>query len=97
MTKLEQILILLTCLLIMATAAIQRDGKGKALRLHLAYTPHGAPYYKEATEVYECEIMYAHQFSRDGFRNDVPKKLYEDFPPGIHSMYIGEVVGAWKK
>lgn len=75
-----------------------RDGdKGKALGLHLAYTSHGAPYYKGATEVYECEIMYGHQFSRNGFRNDVPKKLYEDFPPGIHSMYIGEVTGAWKK
>lgn len=74
------------------------DGdKGKALGLHVAYTPHGAPYYKEATEVYECEIMYAQQFIRDGFRNDVTQKLYADFPPGIHSMYIGEVTGAWKK
>lgn len=75
-----------------------RDGdKGKALGLHVAYTPHGTPYYTEATEVYECEIMYSHQFSRDGFRNDVPKKLYSDFPPGIHSMYIGEVIAAWRK
>ena len=28
---------------------------------------------------------------------DVPKNLYANFPAGIHYMYIGEVVNAWKK
>jgi len=23
--------------------------------------------------------------------------VYSNFPAGIHSMYIGEVVGVWKK
>ena len=32
----------------------------------------------------------------DGY-GDIPKKMYENFPAGIHSMYIGEVVNAWKK
>ena len=33
-----------------------RDGnKEEALGLHVAYTEHGAPYYLEASEVYECE------------------------------------------
>ena len=31
----------------------------------------------------------------DGY-GDIPKKMYENFPAGIHSMYIGEVVNAWK-
>jgi flavin reductase (DIM6/NTAB) family NADH-FMN oxidoreductase RutF len=75
-----------------------RDGdKGKALGLHVAYTQHGTPYYTEASSVMECEIMYGKQFDEKAFRNDVPKKLYSNFPAGIHSMYIGEVVGAWKK
>lgn len=75
-----------------------RDGdKTKALGLHVAYTKNGTPYYTEATEVYECEIMYGAPFSRDGFRNNVPEEMYKNFPAGIHSMYFGEIVGAWKK
>ena len=75
-----------------------RDGdKAKALGLHVAYTKHGAPYFTEATTVYECEIMYGQKLEESAFRNDVPRKLYSNFPAGIHSMYIGEIVGAWKK
>jgi len=29
--------------------------------------------------------------------DDAPKKMYANFPAGIHSMYIGEVINAWKK
>ncbi|NLV53456.1 MAG: flavin reductase family protein [Bacteroidales bacterium] len=75
-----------------------RDGdKAKALGLHVAYTKNGTPYYKEATSVIECEIMYAEDMKESGFRNDVPKRLYMNFSAGIHTMYIGEVVGAWRK
>ena len=75
-----------------------RDGdKAKALGLHVAYTKNGTPYFKEADAVIECEVMYAAPFEEKNFRNDVPKKTYSNFPAGIHSMYIGEVVGAWKK
>lgn len=75
-----------------------RDGdKAKALGLHVAYTKNGAPYFKEADAVIECEMMYAAPFEEKNFRNDVPKKTYSNFPAGIHSMYIGEVVGVWKK
>lgn len=75
-----------------------RDGdKTRALGLHVAYTPHGAPYYKEATEVYECELMYAAPFDPAGFRNEVPRRLYADFPPGLHSQYIGRITGAWRR
>lgn len=75
-----------------------RDGdKAKALGLHVAYTKNGTPYFKEADAVIECEVMYAAPFEEKNFRNDVPKKTYSNFPAGIHSMYVGEVVGAWKK
>lgn len=75
-----------------------RDGdKAKALGLHVAYTKNGTPYYTEATTVIECEIMYADDMKESSFRNDVPKRQYQNFPAGIHTMYIGEVVGAWKK
>lgn len=75
-----------------------RDGdKAKALGLHTAYTANGTPYYTEADLVIECRTMYAAPFDPKGFRSDVPRRLYENFPAGIHTMYIGEVVGAWQK
>ena len=75
-----------------------RDGdKAKALGLNVAYTKNGTPYFKEVDAVIECEVMYAAPFEEKNFRNDVPKKTYSNFPAGIHSMYIGEVVGVWKK
>ena len=75
-----------------------RDGdKAEALGLHIAYTANGTPYYTEANMVFECKIMYAAPFDSNGFKSDVPKNMYSHFPAGIHSMYIGEVVNAWKK
>ena len=75
-----------------------RDGdKAQALGLHTAYTTNGTPYYTEATMVIECKIMYAAPFDPQYFKSDAPKKMYANFPAGIHSMYIGEVINAWKK
>ncbi len=75
-----------------------RDGdKAQALGLHTAYTANGTPYYTEATMVIECKIMYAAPFDPQYFKSDVPKQMYAHFPAGIHYMYIGEVVNAWKK
>ena len=31
------------------------------------------------------------------FRNDTPRKLYANFKAGIHTVYIAEIVGAWRK
>ena len=74
-----------------------RDGdKAKALGLHTAFTPNGTPYYIEASMIIECKMMYAAPFDRKGFK-EVPEKMYSNFPAGIHTMYIGEVVNAWKK
>ncbi len=74
-----------------------RDGdKAQALGLHTAYTANGTPYYTEATMVIECKIMYAAPLDPQHFKSDVPKKVYGN-PASVHSMYIGEVVNAWKK
>lgn len=75
-----------------------RDGdKAQALGLHTAYTANGTPYYTEATMVIECKIMYAAPFDPQYFKSDAPRRMYSNFPAGIHTMYIGEVVNAWKK
>ena len=75
-----------------------RDGdKAQALGLHTAYTANGTPYYTEAAMVIECKIMYAAPFDPQYFKSDAPKKMYANFPAGIHSMYIGEVINAWKR
>ena len=74
-----------------------RDGdKAQALGLHTAYTANGTPYYTEATMVIECKIMFAAPLDPQHFKSGVPKKVYGN-PAGVHSMYIGEVVNAWKK
>ena len=75
-----------------------RDGdKAAALNLHVAYTEHGTPYYEEASMVIECETMTAwHQTEKD-FRNNTPKEWYSNFDAGIHTIYIGEIIGAWKR
>ena len=75
-----------------------RDGdKTQALGLHTSYTANGTPYYTEAAMVIECKIMYAAPFDPQYFKSDAPKRMYANFPAGIHSMYIGEVINAWKK
>ncbi len=71
--------------------------KAAALGLHVAYTDNGTPYFTEADMVIECEIMYGEQLDEKGFRNEVPEKMYSNFPAGIHSMYMGQVVSALKK
>lgn len=71
--------------------------KAAALGLHMAYTEHGTPYYTEASMVIECETMTAWHQSENDFRNDTPKKWYADFSAGVHTVYVGEVIGAWKK
>lgn len=74
-----------------------RDGdKAEALGLHVAYTENGAPYYEEAKEVFECEIIYRDQFDATGFE-ELPRKRYEDFPAGIHHVYIGKILSAKRR
>ena len=81
----------------MGTKSGRDEDKAAALGLHTAYTANGTPYYTEAEMVIECKIMYAAPFEAQDFKSDVPERMYAHFPAGIHSMYIGEVVNAWKK
>ena len=81
----------------MGTKSGRDEDKAQALGLHTAYTENGTPYYTEAAMVIECKIMYAVAFDPQYFKSDAPKRMYANFPAGIHSMYIGEVVNAWKK
>ena len=81
----------------MGTKSGRDEDKAAALGLHTAYTANGTPYYTEAEMVIECKIMYAAPFEPQHFKSDVPERMYAHFPAGIHSMYIGEVVNAWKK
>lgn len=75
-----------------------RNGdKAAALGLHTAYTPDGTPYYQEAKLVIECEIMTSWHQNASDFRNNTPKDWYAYFDAGIHTIYIGEVIGAWKR
>lgn len=75
-----------------------RDGdKAAALGLHVAYTKNGTPYFKEAKSIIECEIMTVFHQTRDDFRNGTPREAYKNFAPGIHAVYIAEVIGAWVK
>lgn len=81
----------------MGTKSGRDEDKAAALGLHTAYTANGTPYFTEAEMVIECKIMYAAPFEPQYFKSDVPERMYAHFPAGIHSMYIGEVVNAWKK
>lgn len=81
----------------MGTKSGRDEDKAAALGLHTAYTANGTPYYTEAEMVIECKIMYAAPFEAQYFKSGVPERMYAHFPAGIHSMYIGEVVNAWKK
>lgn len=81
----------------MGTKSGRDEDKAAALGLHTAYTANGTPYYTEAEMVIECKIMYAAPFEPQYFKSDVPERMYAHSPAGIHSMYIGEVVNAWKK
>lgn len=74
-----------------------RDGdKVAALGLHTLYTENGTPYFEEASEVYECEMIYHAPFDEKGF-GDVPREWYKNRNMGIHSMYMGKIVKAMKK
>lgn len=80
----------------MGTHSGRDVNKEKELGLHVAYTEKGTPYYLEAREVYECEVIYRDPFREEGF-GDIPKKRYENFPAGIHHQYIGRIVSARRR
>lgn len=81
----------------MGTRSGRDSDKAADLGLHTLYTDNGTPYYAEASVVIECELMFADELGRDGFKNGTPTQFYANFPAGLHSMYVGQVVSALKK
>ena len=60
------------------------------------------PYSREALQLMTnrediCLILWSGCYDEKMIKSDAPKQMYADFPAGIHSMYIGEVVNSWKK
>jgi len=75
-----------------------RDGdKAAALGLHVAYTDNGTPYYEEAALVLECELAAEYNIDPKRFRNDTPAKWYEGFTAGYHTVFVGQVINAWRR
>ena len=72
------------------------EDKVKALGLTTLFTANGTPYFAEAQEVYECEMIYHSPLDPKGF-GEMPAKFYANFPAGIHSMYMGKIVRVLKK
>ena len=80
----------------MGTHTGREEDKAAALGLHTLYTDNGTPYYEEASLVLECEIIYKAPFEKEGMCEKA-RNFYENFSAGVHHMYIGNIVNAWKK
>ncbi len=73
------------------------EDKAKALGLHTQYTEHGAPYYQEAYEVYECELIYKAPFDMNNMIGP-GKEFYSNRPnTKVHHMYIGRILSAKRR
>ncbi|MBR4802898.1 MAG: nitroreductase family protein [Bacteroidales bacterium] len=73
------------------------EDKAKAIGLHTRYTEHGAPYYQEAYEVYECELIYKAPFIKENMTGP-GKEFYAKRPQTkIHHMYIGRILSAKRR
>ena len=73
------------------------EDKAKALGLHVQFTEHGAPYYQEAYEVYECELIYKAPFDMNNMIGP-GKEFYSNRPnTKVHHMYIGRILSAKRR
>ena len=73
------------------------EDKAKALGLHTQYTEHGAPYYQEAYEVYECELIYKAPFDMNNMIGP-GKEFYSNRPnTKVHHMSIGRILSAKRR
>ena len=73
--------------------------KEKSNAMTIGWGGIGTLWGRTALTVYVAEKRYTKVFldKAEYFKSDVPRKMYANFPAGIHSLYIGEVVNAWKK
>lgn len=82
---------------VMGTKSGRDMDKAKECGLTTLYTENGTPYYAEATSVIECKIIYSATFDPERFKDDVPKRMYSNFPAGLHTSYTGKIVMTMKK
>ena len=80
----------------MGTHSGRNGNKAAQLGLHTLYTENGTPYYEEAQIVLECKTIYKAPFLKDGMCQEA-QNFYENFEAGLHHMYIGNIVNAWRK
>lgn len=80
----------------LGTKSGRDEDKVKGSGLTVEYTENGNPIYKEANLAIECKKIYVHQFDKDKMPEG-QRQWYEQTNTGVHVMYVGEIVRAWKK
>ena len=63
--------------------------------LTVEFTELGNPIFAEGCLAIECRKLYAAPFETSRMPQDIRERLYAEM--GVHTMYIGEITGAWEK
>lgn len=58
--------------------------------------PSGAPAFKEASMIIECKKLLSQPIDTAFISSPEVQKWYQD-EPGTHHVFIGEIIGVWKK
>ena len=59
------------------------------------FTEAGNPIFAEGRLAIECRKMYSAPFDLNRVPDDIRERMYAEM--GVHTMYIGEITGAWEK
>ena len=63
--------------------------------LTVEFTEQGNPIFAEGCLAIECRKMYSAPFDLSRVPQDIREHMYAEM--GVHTMYIGEITGAWEK
>ena len=63
--------------------------------LTVEFTEQGNPIFSEGCLAIECKKMYSAPFDLNRVPQDIREHMYAEM--GVHTMYIGEITGAWEK
>ena len=63
--------------------------------LTVEFTEAGNPIFAEGRLAIECRKMYSEPFDLSRVPQDIRERMYAEM--GVHTMYIGEITGAWEK
>ena len=61
----------------------------------MEFTEAGNPIFAEGRLAIECRKMYSAPFDLNRVPEDIRERLYAEM--SVHTMYIGEITGAWEK